>query len=344
MIRIVISGDQHCSQYSSIVRSRGKVYSTRLENLIESITWLEELSKAYSCDLEVFLGDFFDKPELNAEELTALNSIIWNNTKKYFIVGNHEMGIQDLSFSSAHLFNLIPNSEVIDKPRLLKDYNLELCFLPYILEDRRKNISDYFGDKNNSTRVIFSHNDIAGLQLGQWLSQTGFDINEIKESCDFYFNGHIHNSEVFDNRIFNVGNLTGQNFSEDGFKYKHDAYILEIDETTGKVLSVEKFENPHALYFYKLDFSNGYSSFDNISDNNCVLSIKCKEKDLEKIKSELPKNTIAKKFIIVPEMVGESESNIEDLSVDHLEKFKEFIIDQLGNTDVVNSELAEVVK
>ena len=41
-MRVLIYGDVHWSQYSSILRSRDTYYSTRLDNLIRSVNWAEE--------------------------------------------------------------------------------------------------------------------------------------------------------------------------------------------------------------------------------------------------------------------------------------------------------------
>ena len=125
-MKIGVVGDVHWSKYSSIVRSRGNKYSTRLENCIKSINWAEEVTK--HCDLIVYLGDFFDKSDLSAEELSALNDLIWNDVPHKFLVGNHEMGLNDLSFSSSHTFNLHDNFEVIDEPTYLEQ-NCLLNFL-----------------------------------------------------------------------------------------------------------------------------------------------------------------------------------------------------------------------
>lgn len=75
MIKVAICGDVHWSTYSSIIRKRGRKYSSRLERLIKSLKWFEKLSKDQKCDFEVFLGDTFDRPDLNAEELTALQEV-----------------------------------------------------------------------------------------------------------------------------------------------------------------------------------------------------------------------------------------------------------------------------
>ena len=71
-MKILIVGDVHWSTYSSIVRSRGKKYSTRLENLINSVNWAERIADEENCDRIIYLGDFFDKADLTAEEITAL--------------------------------------------------------------------------------------------------------------------------------------------------------------------------------------------------------------------------------------------------------------------------------
>ena len=57
--------DVHFSKYSSIIQSRGDKYTTRLENCIDSINWVEEVLK--DCDKIVCLGDFFDKAFVDAE-------------------------------------------------------------------------------------------------------------------------------------------------------------------------------------------------------------------------------------------------------------------------------------
>ena len=76
-MKIGIIGDIHFCEYSSILRTRGEEFSTRLENCIESINWAEETTA--DCDCIIYLGDFFDKSSLNAAELSALRKIIWNN-------------------------------------------------------------------------------------------------------------------------------------------------------------------------------------------------------------------------------------------------------------------------
>ena len=86
-MKIGIIGDIHFCEYSSILRTRGDKFSTRLENCIKSINWAEDLTR--NCDKVIYLGDFFDKSSLNASELTAFSEINFNIVPHSFLVGNH---------------------------------------------------------------------------------------------------------------------------------------------------------------------------------------------------------------------------------------------------------------
>lgn len=339
-MKIGIVGDIHWSKYSSIVRSNLDKYSTRLQNCINSINWAEQLTR--TCDQVVYLGDFFDKAELNAMEITALNDIVWNEKPHSFLVGNHELGINDLSLSSSHIFNMLPGTvDVVDKPsnKYCEGEKVNMIFVPYILEANREPLFTYVEYKEGCKNIIFSHNDIAGIQMGKFVSTAGFEIDEIESSnCDLFINGHLHNGSKVTDKIINVGNLTGQNFSEDALKYDHVILILDTDTMVSDV-----YENPFAFNFYKLD---------KVSDlyhlkNNSVVTIKVPEKDFEEAKKIIndSSNIIASRVILTSNNEGGvmSEELQEKLVVNHLEKFKDFVLDKLGNSDIIKEELIEVV-
>ena len=335
-MKIGIVGDIHWSKYSSIVRSRGEKYSTRLENCIKSINWAEDMLNP--CDLVVYLGDFFDKSDLCAEELSALSELHFNDNHHIFLVGNHEMGINNLMFSSAHVFNF-GGFDIIDKPTTIQYDDAELFFLPYILEDTRESLGNYVPD--NHFPIIFSHNDIKGIQMGPIISRTGFDIEDIENHCKMFFNGHLHNGVNITDRIINVGNLTGQNFSEDATKYKHRIFILDTDECT-----YEPIENPHAFNFLKLDVTDidDYTDVVNCIKNtsNPVVTIKIRNNQ----KAEFDWLDMPNRKIIQPEISHSTtnEQALESLSVNHLDKFKEYILEQLGNGDSVVEEIESVTR
>lgn len=345
-MKLGIVGDIHWSRYSSILRSRGKHFSTRLEGLIKSLSWAEQLFKEHGCEEEIFLGDTFDKEELNSEEITALSEVEWNKSSrlKHFIVGNHESGVSSLVYNSTQVLHKI--GVVEDQPYIYPlDDKTELLFLPYIVEDNRKPLKDYLTKRNSSKKlVVFSHNDIKNFQMGMFLSKTGFDIDEIENNCDLYFNGHLHNCGKVTNKIINLGVLTGQNFSEDAFKYEHHIAILDTD-----TLEIEYFENPYAFNFYKIDINNeqDLNKLKKVK-SNAIVSIKCSNTYQEALKDTLEqvKNIISYKIIYTRDLMSQ-ESSTEvtlELSDDHLEQFKKYIIDTLGNSQVVNEELSEVCK
>ena len=329
-MKIGIVGDIHFSEYSSILRGRGIKYSHRLENCVASINWAEEMTA--NCDQVIYLGDFFDKSSLSAVEITALNDIKWNDKYHRFLVGNHEMGINSLMFSSAHVFNDVKR-EVIDKPYLAYfEEGLELVFVPYFLEEDRMPLEVMFPARPKTDgipRIIFSHNDIAGIQMGQFISKAGYSIEAIENNCDLFFNGHLHNGAIITPKIINVGNLTGQNFSEDGFKYSHCIYILDTETMT-----YEDIINPFAINFYKIDNVKDLNSV-----VNAVVTVKVKSEDVADLKEKIDEdpNIIAHRFIID---YGKNEKrDIESLSVDHLDEFRKFAVQELSGS--VDSDLLE---
>lgn len=341
-MKIGIVGDIHWSKYSSIVRSRGEKYSTRLENCIQSVNWAEEWIQDCGCDMTVYLGDFFDKCDLNAEEISALNEIGWNLTPHKFLVGNHEMGINNLSISSAHLFNLCSNIEVISTPTCKCINGVNICFLPFILEDGRRDFADYIEDKDS---IVFSHNDLKGIQFGKFVSPIGFEMGSIEQNCKVFFNGHLHNGEQISSKIINVGNLTGQNFSENALEYEH--HIMIYDTDTGKT---EVYTNPFAFNFLKFDATQNdiydymlkLLTMSNIS--NPVITLKVNQSDKKKYE-QLAGCAVASRMIIQPEIKKEvnGANMIETLSVNHLEKFKEYILNELGSSETVVNELSSII-
>lgn len=349
-MKIGIVGDVHWSKYSSIIRNRGYKYSARLENCIRSVQWAEDLMEENNCSLVVYLGDFFDKCDLSAEEVTALNDIHWNKLPHRFLVGNHEMGINDLKISSAHLFNLldsrIDDFRVIDQPvdQTITQGNerCNLFYLPYVLEENRENL-DYYLPKDVDDLIIFSHNDIKGIQMGPIISPFGFEQEEINNSCKLFINGHIHNGSKISDKIINVGNLTGQNFSEDATKYFHSILILDTETNACAV-----YDNPHAFNFFKFDATDTdiYNKIKSYvtSSSNPVMTVKIKEGQKGEYE-QLLENTVAHRLIIQPEIKHDdkNEEALESLSINHLEKFREYILHELGNSDSVEEELGYII-
>lgn len=337
-MKILIYSDIHISQDSSIVKSFGKYYSTRLEYIIKSITWAENLATNEKCDLIFNLGDTFNKPIVNAMEATAVQDICWADIPHYILVGNHDSDVVSLEYSSVSILKKL-GFHIIKEVTHLYDNDDVFTFIPYILEDNRKPLTEYLVGKND---IVLSHNDIAGFRFGNFVSKEGFKIDDIEKSCKLFLNGHLHNSSFLSDKILNVGNLCGQNFTEDSLKYSHGCWILDT-----KTNSLEFHENPYALNFYKLEYPADKKIFSNLK-NNSVLMIKCErsyQEELKNILSNYSDKIVTTRVLLYDKDIIENiDTQVKLDKVDHLKQFTDFIHEQLGNTELVNQELMEVCK
>lgn len=348
-MKLLLFSDNHFSMGSSILRARGSSYSLRLENQIKSLDWVESIAVQRECDAIVCLGDFFDSPTLNAEEISALGEIQWSSIPKIFIVGNHELGLVVDSYNSANIFSLISNCRVIGKPTIIQDeVGTQLCFLPYTKDANSKNLDSIFGEEflMGAKRIILSHNDIRGINYGGHLSKNGLSIEDIEQHCDLFINGHLHNCGTLNNMgtIINIGNLTGQNFLEDATTYPHRAIVLETS-----TLQMECFENPYALNFYNLDVKKcDFKSMNNIKDSlksNAVLSIKCEEPQLEMVREVFNCEKVLSSRVVVEHTISNmKEENIIVPTTTHIDQFVSYIHSTIGQSDLIDEEIENIIK
>lgn len=340
-MKILIAGDIHFSQYSSILRRRGTYFSKRLENCINSVNWVEQTAEEERCDRIIYLGDFFDRADLNAEEISALKEIQWSDIPKQLIVGNHELGSSNGEYNTAQVLDLLPNFEIISSPKAERVEDNYLLFLPYIFEGDRKAFNEYLTQNVSSSHLyVFSHNDIKGINYGAFISKEGFDLDELV-NCDYFFNGHIHNGQKLTSKVINVGNLTGQNFNEDAFKYTHNIYVLDTGSNV-----IESHTNPYAYNFYKIEINDTLDISKLSFLAHAVVSAKCKESLVPLLKEFLEKNSHVDDFRIVTvvEMKSPEEEEIPQfISKDHLAQFRDYIVEKLGTSEYVLKELQEVL-
>lgn len=345
-MKVLIFTDNHFCENSSIIHSIGQKYSTRLENQLMTLNWLENLASEESCDAVFCAGDFFDKPNLTDTELTAVKDIKWNYLPHYFLVGNHESSVNGLRYNSTKALEGT-NRQIISSPTSIMFNKTEVCFLPYIIESDRKQIEEYFKPKSTK-RLILSHNDIYGIQMGPIMSKTGFHTDELEKNADLVVNGHLHNGQKISSKIVNLGNVTGQNFSEDAQRYLHNVMILDLDTLTYKLI-----ENPYALNFYKIEIKSEYDfkTLETLKPN-AVLSVNCNETCLDNCKKLLDQcvianNVIAYRLIVVRNSVAAdamSELSKVSFSVNHIAKFIDCARSNLASSKLLEEELAEVCK
>ena len=342
-MKILLFADLHMCPRASIINKWGTKYPSRLENCIESVNWLERKAEELGCDFIISLGDFFDKPDLTSETITACNDIEWSDIMHYHIVGNHDASNSSLLFKAANMLRT-DRHVIITEPTMREACGCDLCFLPYITECDRKPLSEYFTRRtNNPHRIIFSHNDISGIQLGPVVSKTGFSVEEIEANCDLFLNGHLHNGQAITPKIINLGNCTGKDFGENALQHSHNVTILDTED-----LSLTYIENPYAYNFYKLqiDSKSDIYCLDQLK-NNAVLSIKCEQSLVEAVKQKIStlSNIIESRLIITKNYTENTEATEEiDLSVDHLARFIEYCKATIENSTILEEEITEVCK
>ena len=343
-MKVLLFTDLHMCPRASIVNRWGTKYPSRLENCIASVNWLEELAEKLDCECIISLGDFFDKPDLSSETITACNDIKWSDKMHYSLVGNHDASSSSLMFNSVNCL-LNDKHKVITEPTLLSLGDCNICFLPYVVECDRKPINEYFPQVDRSKpTVILSHNDINGIQLGPVVSRTGFTVEEIEANCDLFVNGHLHNGQAISHKVINLGNLTGKDFGEDASKYTHNVAILDTE-----TLQLTLIENPYAYNFYKIqiDTKQDLKLLDNLKQQ-AIVSIKCDSTLTELVKqriTELKDIIIESRLILVKKFEESNDDTVElDLSVDHLARFIECCKANIECTPLLEEELGQICK
>ena len=350
-MKILAVGDVHWAEKESLVQGMGKKYSKRLENLIASVNWCEQLAEGAEVDYVIYLGDFFHKSVLNAEEITSLRQINWSNKPHLFLVGNHDASNSSLEFNAVNV--LCSVGEVVSAPKYLGDlFDCNILLIPYQTEDNLKPLKEYTNQIDNSKKtVLFSHNSIKGIRYGKVQSSKGFDISDIEEHCDLFINGHLHNCGFVNTAetILNLGILSGLDFKEDALTYPHLVTVLDTSD-----LSLKFYKNPQAFNFFRYSVTTDKQlqklvSLITSEFKYSVISITCSpdmrkaiETTLNQLMQEFDLHIIYKITTIYSPEETKSEV-ILNFKINHIEKFSEFILENLGDTDKVKNELKEIL-
>ena len=336
MAKLLLYTDLHFGALASVLRMRKGQYTYKICNGIDTLNFVNRVAQERNCDAIYCLGDEFDRPDLTAEEITALREIDISHHK--ILVGNHEAISNDLFFNSANVLR----SKVYDKPEIVRYGKTQIVMLPYVTESDRVSITKVLDDlqvKNEDPIVIFSHNDIKGINYGAFFTTLGYDKEDIESNCDLFINGHIHNGAWITKKILNLGSVTGINFNNDANIWKPVIAILDTD-----TLEVELIENPYGIWFFKKEFVDRAKAIQFIEEaskytNPVVISIKCLEEDHEAISEELSKYDFLYKRVLIDYTKQVIKRTAEDaaeltIDIDYFEKFREFIRDKYQNEDV----------
>lgn len=329
---IGVVGDVHWSETSSILRSQGERYTTRLHGLIRSVSWAEKCLEEAGCSSITYLGDFFDKPVITSMETQALMDVYWANLPHDFIVGNHEVSGSNMQHSVAYLLERVcPQAAVYKKFEPICTHNGRTFWvLPYLRLESEVSLQDVAHGVHMED-VVFSHNDLH-IQYGGYKFTSGLNVTTIEQGCSLFLNGHLHNGGKVGSNVYNIGNLTGQNFSEDAKQYRHNVAVLDTD-----TLQLQLIENPYAFNFYKCSWTGP----ERFSEND-VVSMTCREEDSESARNCL-RDACAYKIVTLHEKAeGEAVRSVEPAHVDHIQRFRQQAIESFGNGSLLLSEVDKV--
>lgn len=355
-MRILLYTDNHYSEKSSVIDWQGKKFSARIENQIESLNWVGKLAIEKGCDSVICLGDFFDKPVLNDEEISGLREIKWNNLPHYFLIGNHESTVVDLRYSATKILENDDNRFIIHKPTYIKKDDFYLLFIPYYLPNELKSIEEYMKEAgieevDRNKIIILSHNDVYGTEFVSGVESTsGFKISDIENNCQLFLNGHIHAKQKICKNGYNIGNLTGKNYTENSFTSNHCATLLTLEDGKAKI---EFIENPYAFNFYTIhvNMEKDLIALSKIKDNANV-RIYCPLKLRELVDKAIENNDkiishrVCDIFDKSSRRANDEEEAVEEITQEsYISKFKSFCIDNSPNVDdLFKEELEEILK
>lgn len=253
-MKLLIRGDDHFALNSSIILGSTGSTKGRLNNLIDSYKWFYNLAKGY--DMTVDMGDLTDSPTLRSEVITAISEAFSyrnDSIPEMYILGNHERLSSDGNINAVNFLSSMSNYTVYTNPSVNIINRVMFCVYPYVSlnEDELDKFKSWIDTdvksvdkKSYDRKLLFTHNDLFGADLGGWVSKSGLDPNLLSKNFDLTFNGHIHNGSWVKKNVLNLGSLSGQNFSSKFVNWEPS--IASYDTDTNKV---ELIPNPHALKF-----------------------------------------------------------------------------------------------
>ncbi len=321
MALIGVYADPHFSINSSIALGKGtNGFSNRLNNLIESFEWMNNLFNERNVELVICLGDLTDRAVLSAEEITALSLCGLEN--HHFIVGNHCRSDKNGRMNALSIFK-----NVYHEPHTLTVDGKKIHLLPYN--------SDLY-DLPEDVDIICSHNDIKNYNFGTFLSPTGYEQVDILKSCRLFINGHLHNGGwVVKDRIVNLGAMVGINFSSCGGEWEPSIGIIDTD-----TLKLEIIENPVAYRFKKLDCPT-LQELKNYLDQlpsvgQYIIQVKTSAELAENCRKLLTQTSkvVASRILTYSPTIQQQPSDVpqkvsaDDTSANVYEKFKAFLKEQ----------------
>lgn len=188
-----------------------------------------------SIDLIVFCGDLFGPvgDNISAQTQTVVCEFIDKISKVKpldLIVGNHDLS-GSTNYKAVHKlipFKYFNNVTVYDKPTVVNDY---FVYMPYCTSDEyATSVLENIKDKQN--KVIFSHLELKGINLGNGIETTHGVALDLLSQFKMTIQGHYHGSNSYGPNIKVIGSTQRLSFKDPG---KSRDNIIIYDTDTNKI-------------------------------------------------------------------------------------------------------------
>lgn len=254
-MKVLVYTDLHCSYNSSIMPLyyEDSKYTTRLQMIVDTGKWINEIATNNKVDMIVNCGDTTDSHILRSEEITALSEFFRSidyNCRHIIITGNHDVLDNNSDFYSTSILSNISNVEVYNKPTKIDD---TISVLPYMKSEEITN--DML--KSLSNHILFSHIDIKGSHLrSDYIMDSGVDSELLSNYFDLTINGHLHTAEKLNTTtrdVWNIGSVTSGSFNDSN---SYIPSVCIINTFTDTIATITRIPNPYAILFRRMNIDS----------------------------------------------------------------------------------------
>lgn len=235
-MKVGVYGDVHLTK-----NMRG-MQSLWEESATSSIINMYKKFDEEKVEFAVCLGDFFDKPVIEAKSLHLVLPILnYINTREYptyLLLGNHE--IDDHEHNILEYLSEYDNIKPVTNWDIVKD---DFLFIPYSVDPRELDNNIF------NSKYVFTHHDIYGSELAGGKTKAFFGLDsEIFKDAKLVMNGHVHLKYNVTSNILNAGSLLVSQQGELRVCQYPSYYILDSD--TGLLT---EFENKDSMIYLSID-------------------------------------------------------------------------------------------
>lgn len=210
MSKVLVIGDAHLK-------------ATRMELVIQFLSWLDVVYEQVNPDMIIYSGDYFDNHSIiRCEIMSMFDAHIRKHSKflKYYILGNHDQ--------------YKPNDSKYHALQTLKGVHDHFVVIDEVTEIDGMTLVPFIYDLNDfplkTQPIVFAHQTFIGADYGYTKADAGVDAAKVE--ADVIISGHVHKRQAFGNVIYpgspyaqSVNDIDQSKgvmiFDTDNYKYKY---------------------------------------------------------------------------------------------------------------------------